>query len=142
MDKQKFDKVAYDNAFISNNYDRINLTVPKGEKAKIAECAKSHGESTNGFINRAIKDSMKISSPEVYFVYEEVNEHSYSDPGIEIYTSREEALVDFALRLYMRDHDPDYVRLNERSSPGHVVYLYDGDELVTIHFATPIDITP
>lgn len=57
--KEKFNKVAYDNAFIAKNYDRINLTVDKGDKAKIAEHAKRHRESVNGFINRAIKETIE-----------------------------------------------------------------------------------
>ena len=57
--KQKFDKVAYDNAFIAKNYDRVNLTVPKGDKAKIAAHAEKRGESVNGFIKRAIDETMQ-----------------------------------------------------------------------------------
>ena len=57
--KEKFDKTAYKNKFIAKNYDRINLTVDKGDKAKIAEHAKRHRESVNGFINRAIKETIE-----------------------------------------------------------------------------------
>ena len=60
--KDKFNKVAYDNAFIAKNYDRINLTVPKGHKEKIASHADQRGESVNGFINRAIKETMERES--------------------------------------------------------------------------------
>ena len=35
-------------------YDRINLVVPKGKSALIAEFAKSQGKSLNRFINDAI----------------------------------------------------------------------------------------
>ena len=35
-------------------YDRIELKVPKGRKAELQEHAKTHGESLNGFVNRAI----------------------------------------------------------------------------------------
>lgn len=58
-EKNKFNKVAYDNAFIAQNYDRVNLTVPKGGKIKISEHAKNHGESVNGFINRAIRETIE-----------------------------------------------------------------------------------
>lgn len=58
-DKNKFNKVAYDNAFIAKNYDRVNLTVPKGGKNKISEHAKKQGESVNGFINRAIRETIE-----------------------------------------------------------------------------------
>lgn len=53
-EEKKFDKIKYNNDFISQNYDRINLTVPKGKKAVIQEYAKSKGESLNSFINKAI----------------------------------------------------------------------------------------
>lgn len=47
------------NKYMKENYDRINLTVPKGEKEKIKAHAESCGESVNGFINRAITETMK-----------------------------------------------------------------------------------
>ena len=47
------------NKYIGNAYDRINLTVPKGEKAHIKAHAETMGESTNKFINRAIKETME-----------------------------------------------------------------------------------
>lgn len=56
--KKKFNKIAYDNAFIAQNYDRVNLTVPKGKKEDISIHAKNQGESTNAFINRAIDETM------------------------------------------------------------------------------------
>ena len=40
------------------NYDRINLTVPKGRKEEIQAFATQTGESVNGFINRAIGEAM------------------------------------------------------------------------------------
>ena len=63
-EKKKFNKIAYDNAFIAEKYDRINLTVPKGEKAVIAEHAEKRGESTNAFINRAIKNQIAQDNEE------------------------------------------------------------------------------
>lgn len=35
------------------------MTVPKGEKDLIQAHAEAHGESTNGFINRAISETME-----------------------------------------------------------------------------------
>ena len=43
------------NKYMSENYDRINLTVPKGQKEIIKAHAEAHSESVNGFINRAIE---------------------------------------------------------------------------------------
>lgn len=60
MSKEKLDKTAYKNQFIAANYDRINLTVPKGDKEKIKAHAEKHdGGSVNGFIQRAIWETME-----------------------------------------------------------------------------------
>ena len=42
-----------------NNLDRLSITVPKGQKAAIAEHAQARGESLNGFVNRAIKETVE-----------------------------------------------------------------------------------
>lgn len=39
-------------------YDRIEINVKKGDKAKIQDYAKSLGLSLNAFINKAIEHSM------------------------------------------------------------------------------------
>ena len=41
------------------NLDRISFTVPKGKKEAIKDHAAAHGESMNGFIQRAIKETMQ-----------------------------------------------------------------------------------
>ena len=46
------------NKWIAKAYDRINLTVPKGKKEEIQAFAEAIGESVNGFINRAISETM------------------------------------------------------------------------------------
>lgn len=46
------------NKYMRTNYDRINLTVPKGKKEEIKAVADSCGESVNAFINRAIDDAI------------------------------------------------------------------------------------
>ena len=46
------------NKWIAKAYDRINLTVPKGQKEVIQAAAEKHGESVNGFINRAISETI------------------------------------------------------------------------------------
>lgn len=50
---------ASKNKWMAKVYDRINLTVPKGSKDEIKLFAESHGESVNGFINRAIQEAME-----------------------------------------------------------------------------------
>lgn len=52
------------NKYMAANYDRINLTVPKGKKDTIQAHAETQGESVNGFINRAISETMKGDSGE------------------------------------------------------------------------------
>lgn len=47
------------NKWIAKAYDRINLTVPKGQKGRLQAHAEAHGESVNGFINRAISETME-----------------------------------------------------------------------------------
>jgi len=45
--------------YVKANYDRMELTVPKGDKDVIKAHAEKHGESVNGFIQRAIKEAME-----------------------------------------------------------------------------------
>lgn len=52
-------KTRAQNKYIEKAYDRINLTVKKGKKDIIAAHAKANGESVNGFINRAIDETME-----------------------------------------------------------------------------------
>ena len=47
------------NKYMSENYDRINLTVPKGQKEVIKAHAEARGESVNGFLNRAASETME-----------------------------------------------------------------------------------
>lgn len=57
--KDKAAKTAYQNKFIAEAYDRINLTLPKGRKEELKAHAESRGESVNGFINRAIENQIE-----------------------------------------------------------------------------------
>lgn len=46
--------------YVRNNYDRIELTVsPKGTKDQIKAHAAKKGETLNGFINRAINETIQ-----------------------------------------------------------------------------------
>ena len=57
-EKEKFNKTKYQNEYISKKYDSLRIVVPKGKKAKIKAYADSKGESINGFVNRAINETM------------------------------------------------------------------------------------
>lgn len=50
-------KSEYRNDWIAKTYDRINLTVPKGQKDEFKTHAESRGESLNGFILRAMNEA-------------------------------------------------------------------------------------
>ena len=50
---------AVKNRYNAKAYDRINLTVPKGQKQVIQDHATKQGESLNGFINRAIGEQIE-----------------------------------------------------------------------------------
>lgn len=50
---------AVKNRYNEKAYDRINLTVPKGEKEVIKAHAESQGESVNAFIYRTITEAIK-----------------------------------------------------------------------------------
>lgn len=59
MADEKFNKIAYNNKYNSDNYDSLRIVVPKGKKAKIKAYADSKGESINGFVNKAIDKAME-----------------------------------------------------------------------------------
>lgn len=46
------------NAYAKKAYDDLRIQVKKGEKDKIREHATEQGESINGFVNRAIRETM------------------------------------------------------------------------------------
>lgn len=52
-------RIKANNRYNEKAYDRINIAVPKGRKAEIQAHAEKHGESINGFVNRAIATAMK-----------------------------------------------------------------------------------
>ena len=47
------------NKYMAANYDRINLTVAKGQRDTIKAHAETRSESVNGFINRAIQEAIE-----------------------------------------------------------------------------------
>lgn len=47
------------NKYVKNNYDRINVTFPKGEKETIKAHAEARGESVNAFIIRAVREALE-----------------------------------------------------------------------------------
>ena len=57
--KEKKDTFKYNNEFNKKAYDRINLTVPKGNKEVIQTAAQAVGESVNAYIYSAILQRME-----------------------------------------------------------------------------------
>lgn len=55
---------ASKNKWNAKTYDRINLTVKKGQKEVIQAHAEARGESVNSFINRAITQTMEQDAEE------------------------------------------------------------------------------
>lgn len=52
-------RIEANNRYNAKAYDRINIAVPKGQKDVIKSHAESKGESINGFVNRAIDETMQ-----------------------------------------------------------------------------------
>ena len=50
----EFNQIYYQNEYIKEKYDRINLTVPKGRKEEIKKKAAAAGQSVNEYINALI----------------------------------------------------------------------------------------
>ncbi len=46
------------NKYVKNNYDRINVTFPKGQKEILKHHAEQCGESVNAFIIRSVNETM------------------------------------------------------------------------------------
>lgn len=54
--KKAIEKV---NAYNRENYDRIVIMVPKGQKSVIKDAADAAGESLGGYIKKAIQERME-----------------------------------------------------------------------------------
>ena len=50
------------NKYVKENYDRINVNMPKGRKEVVKAHADTQGESLNAFINRAITETIARDS--------------------------------------------------------------------------------
>ena len=56
--------------YVKNKYDRLELSVPKGEKATIQQAAKQAGQSVNAYIYEAVcarmqQENAASGTPEV-----------------------------------------------------------------------------
>ncbi len=53
-----FDQIAYQNQYNKENYDRVTVMLPKGQKEQLRNHAKEKGLSLNAFISELIKKEM------------------------------------------------------------------------------------
>lgn len=56
--------IAYNNQYNAGKYDRVTIMLQKGEKEGIREHAIARRESVNGFINRAIRETIERDKKE------------------------------------------------------------------------------
>lgn len=61
--------------YVKNNYDRIEIKVPKGRKKAVEAFAKEHGESVNGMLNRLLQAEMGLQEHE----WKEVGSYNRAD---------------------------------------------------------------
>ena len=47
------------NKYVRDNYDRVNVNMPKGQKETVKAHTEARGESVNAFINRAVLETME-----------------------------------------------------------------------------------
>lgn len=52
-------RIRANNKYNAKAYDRISLAIPKGQRGVIKAHADARGESVNGFITRAINETME-----------------------------------------------------------------------------------
>ncbi|MCD8051830.1 MAG: hypothetical protein LUE89_09155 [Clostridiales bacterium] len=59
MPRDREKMIKYNNTYNQQNYDRVSLMLPKGQKEAVREHAEAMGESLNAFVNRAIREAME-----------------------------------------------------------------------------------
>lgn len=60
-------------------YDRLSITIPKGQRAAVEAHAKSKGTSTNGLVNALLKADMGLTDEEWKNAEQEGKEHGESN---------------------------------------------------------------
>ena len=55
-------QTAYKQAFNEKAYDRLAITIPKGQKAIVQAAAEQEGESINGYTNKALLARMGLTA--------------------------------------------------------------------------------
>ena len=57
------------NKYNSQNYDSLRIVVPKGQKEELQAHAANIGESLNGFVNRAIAETLERDKNKAHHSY-------------------------------------------------------------------------
>ena len=60
----KDNRTDYKRAYNEKNYDRLNITIPKGQKQAVEAHAASKVESVNGLVNALLRADMGLSESE------------------------------------------------------------------------------
>lgn len=50
--------------YVKENYDRLNIKIPKGRKATVEAVAKARGESINGLVNSFLREITGLTEQE------------------------------------------------------------------------------
>lgn len=61
LDRKTKERYKKQNEYLAEKYDRINFTVPAGNKEKIREAAKRAGMSVNEFCSKAVLSAAEQS---------------------------------------------------------------------------------
>ncbi len=65
MAKNSKAKIKANNKYTAKAYDRLNIVIPKGQKAAVEAAAKATaGGSINGYVNRLIRENLGLSEDE------------------------------------------------------------------------------
>ena len=54
----------YKREFSEKNYDRLAITIPKGQKQAVEAHAQGKGQSVNGLVNALLRDDMGLTEGE------------------------------------------------------------------------------
>ncbi len=67
MPRQKsgnFNSTDYKRSFNAQTYDRLNIVVPKGQKAQIEELARLRHQTVNGLVGSLLQREMQLTDEE------------------------------------------------------------------------------
>ena len=61
MTPSKERKASWQNDYIRRSYDRLNILIPRGQKATVEKAAQEANESVNQFTNRALLNRLGLT---------------------------------------------------------------------------------